>query len=57
MFTLDQKIAAAAEDYKSGQVASKPALAKVKRLIRAKVASLELARSLAADEDAVSSCP
>lgn len=57
MLTLDQKIAAAAEDYKSGQVASKPALAKVKRLIRAKVASLELQRSIDLDNDSIPACP
>lgn len=55
--TLDQRISAAAEVYKSGQTASRPALAKVKRLIKAKVLSAELARSLAAAEDAVPSCP
>lgn len=55
--TLDQKIAEAAEAYKSGQVPSRQALAKVKRLIRAKVNSMELARSLAADEDAEAVCP
>lgn len=55
--TLDQKIAAAAEVYKSGQTASRPALAKVKRLIKQKVLSAELTLQLAADQDAVPSCP
>lgn len=55
--TLDQQITEAAELYKSGQVASKPQLAKVKRLIKRKVLSMELARSLATAEDAVPSCP
>lgn len=52
--TLDQRITEAAELYKSGQVASRPQLAKVKRLIKAKVASLELNRTLVTDEP---SCP
>ena len=55
--TLDQQIAAAAEVYKSGQTNSKKALAEVKRLIKRKVFSQELALSLAADDDAVPSCP
>lgn len=55
--TLDQRIAAAAEDYKSGQVPSRQALAKVKRLIRQKVQSAELQRMLAADEDGQAVCP
>lgn len=55
--TLDQQITAAAEVYKSGQTNSKKALAEVKRLIKRKVFSAELVRSLAADEDAVPSCP
>ena len=54
---LDQRISAAAEVYKSGQTASKPALAKVKKLIKQKVFSLELQRSLALDEDATPACP
>lgn len=57
MLTIDQKITEAAEAYKSGQVPSKPALAKVKRLIKAKVASMELARSLALEEDSIPVCP
>lgn len=57
MLTIDQKITEAAELYKSGQVASKPQLAKVKRLIRIKVQSAELALQLAKAEDAVPSCP
>lgn len=52
--TLDQRISAAAEVYKSGQTASRPALAAVKRLIRQKVLSAELARGLVTDEP---SCP
>ncbi|QKY80346.1 hypothetical protein SEA_MERCEDES_46 [Microbacterium phage Mercedes] len=55
--TLDQQIAAAAEVYKSGQTNSKKALAEVKRLIKRKVFSQELALSMAAGEDAVPSCP
>lgn len=55
--TLDQKIAAAAEEYKSGQTDSRKALAKVKRLIRIKVNSMELARALAEEEDAIPVCP
>lgn len=55
MLTIDQKIAAAAEAYKSGQTNSKAALVKVKRLIKIKVQSAELARSLAPEEEAV--CP
>jgi hypothetical protein len=55
--TIDQKIAEAAEAYKSGQVPSKAALAKVKRLIRIKIDSAELVRRLAADDDAVPTCP
>jgi hypothetical protein len=48
MNNLDARIAAAAEEYKSGTTDSRKALAKVKRLIRAKVQSAELA--LATDE-------
>ena len=55
--TLDQQIAQAAEVYKSGQTNSKKALAEVKRLIKRKVFSAELARSVAAADDAVPSCP
>lgn len=55
--TIDQKIAAAAEEYKSGQTDSRKALAKVKRLIRIKVDSTELARQLAADEGEIPTCP
>lgn len=55
--TLDQQITAAAEVYKSGQTNSKKALAEVKRLIKRKVFSAELALSLAADEDAAPACP
>lgn len=55
--TLDQQIAEAAEAYKSGQVPSRAALAKVKRLIKRKVMSLELARGLAVDEEDAPSCP
>lgn len=55
--TLDQQITEAAELYKSGQTNSKAALAKVKRLIRQKVLSAELALSLAADQDSAPSCP
>lgn len=55
--TIDQKITAAAEVYKSGQTDSRKALAKVKRLIRQKVLSAELALSLAADQDATPACP
>lgn len=40
--TIDQKIAQAAEAYKSGQTDSRKALAKVKRLIRIKVNTLAL---------------
>lgn len=54
---LQTQIEAAAEVYKSGQTASKPALAKVKKLIKQKVFSLELQRSLALDEDAIPACP
>lgn len=54
---LDQQITEAAEAYKSGQVPSRAALAKVKRLIKRKVMSLELARGLAADEEDAPSCP
>lgn len=57
MNTLDAKIAAAAEAYKSGQVPSKAALAKVKRLIRAKVASMELQRSIDLANDSIPACP
>lgn len=53
--TLDQQIAAAADVYKSGQTNSKKALADVKRLIKRKVLSMELARTLATEEEAV--CP
>ncbi len=52
--TLDQRIAQACEDYRSGQVPTRAALAKAKRLIRIKVQSMELSRSLAVDEP---SCP
>lgn len=55
--TLDQQITAAAEVYKSGQTNSKKALAEVKRLIKRKVFSAELALSLAAAEDAEAVCP
>lgn len=55
--TLDQQITAAAEAYKSGQVPTRAALAKVKRLVKLKVLSGELQRSLDADNDAVASCP
>lgn len=55
--TLDQRIAAAVEDYKSGQVPSRAALAKAKRLIKAKVQSAELQRVLELEADAVPSCP
>lgn len=48
--TLDQRITEAADAYKSGSVASRPALAAVKRLIRQKVLSAELALSLVDDE-------
>lgn len=57
MLTIDQKITAAAEEYKSGQSDSRKALAKVKRLIRIKIDSQELARSLALDADAQAVCP
>lgn len=43
--TLDQKLAAAAEDYKSGQVHTPTALAKVKRLAKLKVQAAEAARA------------
>lgn len=55
--TLDEQITTAAEVYKSGQTNSKKALAEVKRLIKRKVFSAELALSLAADDDATPSCP
>lgn len=54
---LQTQIEAAAEVYKSGQTASKPQLAKVKRLIRQKVQSAELQRMLAANEDGQAVCP
>lgn len=57
MLTIDEKIAAAAEAYKSGQTNSRAALAKVKRLIKIKIESAELALSLAADADAEAVCP
>lgn len=57
MLTIDQKITAAAEEYKLGQTDSRKALAKVKRLIRIKIDSQELARALALDEDAQAVCP
>jgi hypothetical protein len=53
--TLDQRIAAAAEVYKSGQSDSRKALANVKRLIKQKVLSVELALMLTTEEEAV--CP
>lgn len=52
---LQIQIEAAAEVYKSGQTNSKAALAKVKRLIKIKVYSAELERSLATEEEAL--CP
>jgi hypothetical protein len=55
--TLDERITEACEAYRSGQTDSRKALAKAKRLIRIKVESAELARQLAADEDAIPSCP
>jgi len=45
--TLGQRLAAAAEIYKSGQTATRPALAEVKRLARLKVAQDEVTRQLA----------
>lgn len=54
---LQTQIETAAEVYKSGQTDSRKALAKVKRLIRQKVLSAELALSLAADQDAIPACP
>lgn len=54
---LQVQISAAAEVYKSGQTNSKKALAEVKRLIKRKVFSAELARSISATDDAVPSCP
>lgn len=47
MATLEQRLAAAAEVYKSGQTATRPALAAVKRLARLKVAQDEWNRQLA----------
>ena len=47
MATLTQRLAAAAEVYKSGQTATRPALAEVKRLAKLKVAQDEWNRQLA----------
>ena len=43
--TVETKLHMASEAYKSGQVASRPALAKVKRLIREKLALQEKIRT------------
>lgn len=53
---LQVQIEAAAEVYKSGQTNSKKALAEVKRLIKRKVLSMELARSLATAAISNNSC-
>jgi len=47
MATIEQRLAAAAEVYKSGQTATRPALAAVKRLAKLKVAQDEWNRQLA----------
>ena len=54
MNTIDQRLAAAAEAYKSGQTDSRKALAKVKRLAKLKVAKDEWNRQLAINLEGIS---